>query len=192
MLEGPRRRGVDLGEQLDATRGFMRSNPRAAIIFVAVFVLGFASFAGRPETIGLADIGVGDCLFIRTGSALSMVPRSVQIGTPDEVQGSLATADAEKVPCARSHSHEVSLLRIIEAQLGAAYPGVAALRDDMATACRAAFESFVGRPAEGSAYDTAAVVPHRNGWNRGDRRAVCLVFGRDGRFLDHQARDSGE
>jgi len=190
--ERQRPRRFDLGEQLDATRTFMRSHRRAAGIFIVVGALGFASVAGRPISVGLADLAVGDCLFIRTGSAISIVPASIPIGSPDEAQTALAVGDAETASCAGSHGHEVSLVTDLDGATGAAYPGSVELREQLLPRCLTAFETFVGRPAEGSAYDTAAVVPHRNGWNRGNRRAVCLVFGRDGRFLDHQARDSGE
>ena len=192
MLERERRGGPAVVQHVGDTSGWLLTNRRGALVLVAVLALAFGSVLGRPLSIGLADIALGDCLFIRTASARSYLPVEFPIGSAPEVQRALAAGEAERTDCDASHGHEVSAVVTLEGLPGAAYPEDGTLADSVMPTCEAAFAEFVGRAREGSAYDTVAVVPSRSGWTGGERRAVCLVFGRDGRFLDHQARGSGE
>ncbi len=190
--ERDRYRRASVAEQVGGTVGWLRAHPRRALLLIGVVAIGIASAASRPTSFGLGGLEVGDCLFVRTPSALSVVPAEVPIGSVDEVRRTLAGGGAEAAPCGSSHGHEVSAVVDLADPTGTPFPGAEALLAQLAPTCEAAFGSFVGRDREGSAYDTVAVAPNRSGWDAGERRAVCLVFGRDGRFLDHQARDSGE
>lgn len=192
MLERDGRGPPHVAEQVGGTASFLRTNRRAALVIVAVVALALGSILDRPVSIGLSDVVVGDCLFVRTPSAVNYLPSEVPIGPVAEVRGALASGAAERTRCEGSHGHEVSAVIELEDPADAAHPGEDALLARVTATCEAAFAGFVGRDREGSAYDTVAVVPSRPGWSGGERRAACLVFGRDGRFLDHQARGSGE
>jgi hypothetical protein len=171
----------------------MRTNRRAAALIILVVAVGFTALSGRPQSFGLAKLSVGDCLYLETPSSKSMVPPAIPIGTLEEVQRTLANDGAQAARCNESHGHEVSaIVDLGDHAPNEPYPGLEVLQERVTPECVAAFEHFVGRALEGSAYDTVAVVPNKQSWAAGAARAACLVFGRDGRFLDHQAHNSGE
>lgn len=183
---------ASVAEHVGDTASWLRAHPRGALALIVVVMLGVGSAVGRPTSFGLAGVETGDCLFVRTPSSVSVVPVDAPIGSVEDVRRTLAGGGAEAAPCDSSHGHEVSAVVNLPDPADAVFPGAKALLERVTPTCDDAFAVFIGHDREGSAYDTTAVVPSRSGWEGGQRRAVCLVFGRDGRFLDHQAHGSGE
>lgn len=144
-----------------------------------------------PDYLGLPNLRVGDCLFVRTSSLGAVGADARPAGEPAEVAAFLATEGAERAPCGQSHSHEVSAIVPLAEPAGAAYPGQAALEGRAAPVCEEAFAGFVDHPLEGSEFATMAVVPLERGWGAGQRTAVCLIHDRDLEFLGAPARGSG-
>jgi len=192
-------RPAPLVVQVSDTAAWFRQNPRGFGLVIVIVIAALSLSTSRPKEVRLEALEVGDCLFIRTPATTSLTLQAPAIGSLEEVRLTAASGGGERTPCNGSHGHEVSAVVPLsvtffddfEGAATDAYPGEDPLLELAAPACPAAFGAFVGHPLEGSTYDTAAVVPSRSGWGAGDRQAVCLVFGRDGRFLDHQARHSG-
>lgn len=178
--------------QFSDTAAWFRQNRRGFGLVIVVVIAALSLSTTRPKEVRLEALEVGDCLFIRTPATTSLAPQVPAIGSLEEVRLTAASGGSVRTPCEGSHGHEVSAIVPLEGAVTDPYPGQDLLLVPVAPACAAAFGAFVGHPLGGSTYDTAAVVPSRSGWGVGDRRAACLVFGRDGRFLDHQARNSGE
>lgn len=178
--------------QVSDTAAWFRQNRRGFGLVIVIVVAALSLSTSRPKEVRLEVLEVGDCLFIRTPATTSLTQPVPAIGSLEDVRLTAASGGSARTPCEGSHGHEVSAIVPLEGAATDPYPGQVELLEIVAPACPAAFGAFVGHPLEGSTYDTAAVVPSRSGWGVGDRRAACLVFGRDGRFLDHQARHSGE
>jgi len=178
--------------QVGDTAAWFRQNRRGFGLVIVIVVAALSLSTSRPKEVRLEVLEVGDCLFIRTPATTSLNQPVPAIGSLEEVRLTAASGGSVRTPCEGSHGHEVSAIVPLEGAVTDPYPGQDLLLVPVAPACAAAFGAFVGHPLGGSTYDTAAVVPSRSGWGVGDRQAVCLVFGRDGRFLDHQARYSGE
>jgi hypothetical protein len=98
---------------------------------------------------------------------------------------------AEKASCDGSHSHEVLLQTVFSDPAGTAYPGEEVLRERNQSACEAAFETHVGRPADGSSLELVVAVPGEKAWDNGVRDAPCLVGDPKGQFLLKPAKGSG-
>jgi hypothetical protein len=127
------------------------------------------------------ELAVGDCLFVRTGTA----PDDARpIGDPKTVESAVIAGGAETAGCGSSHGHEVSAL-IDLASLGD-------VPSDAETACAQAFPAFVGHALDGSRYITLAAVPTAEAQAAGAKQAICLVARDDGQWMDHAARGSGE
>jgi hypothetical protein len=182
--KSPRERIGDLIEWFPAHRG---ASVLLAVIVGGAIVIRLVT----PEYLGLPDLRVGDCLFVRTSSAGAVGPDARPAGDPVEVAAVLASDAGERASCGQSHSHEVSAIVPLAEPAGAAYPGQAPLERRVAPACEEAFPGFVGRPLGDSALATMAVVPNERGWQAGQRTAVCLVHDRDLEFLTTPARGSG-
>jgi len=178
--------------QFSDTAAWFRLNPRGFGLVIVIVIAALSLSTSRPKEVRLEALEVGDCLFIRTPATTSLTPQVPEIGSLEDVRETAASGGTARTPCEGSHGHEVSAIVPLEGAATDPYPGQDLLLELVAPACPEAFGAFVGHLLEGSTYDTAAVVPSRSGWGVGDRRAACLVFGRDGRFLDHQARNSGE
>lgn len=179
-----RERIADLAEWFPAHRG---ASALLAVIVGGAIVIRLVT----PQYLGLPDLRVGDCLFVRTSSASEVGPDAHPAGDPIELAAVLPSDGAERAPCGQSHSHEVSAIVPLAEPAGAAYPGQAPLERRVAPICEEAFPGFVGHPLEGSEFATMAVVPLERGWGAGQRTAVCLVHDRDLAFLTAPARDSG-
>ena len=178
--------------QVSDTAAWFRQNPRGFGLVIVIVIAALSLSTSRPKEVRLEALEVGDCLFIRTPAITSLTTQIPAIGSLEDVRLAAASGGIAPTPCEGSHGQEVSAIVRLEGAATDPYPGQNELLEHVAPACPAAFGAFVGHPLEGSTYDTAAGVPSRSGWGVGDRQAVCLVFGRDGRFLDHQARNSGE
>jgi len=77
------------------------------------------------------------------------------------------------------------------AQLDPTAPGLQELRDAVQARCEAAFVGYVGRPADGSEFETFVVLPTEAQLDAGAATAVCLVARRDGQWQPGPARASG-
>jgi hypothetical protein len=126
------------------------------------------------------SLAIGDCLYVRTGTAQNEVR---PIGDPQTVAKAVIAGDAETAACTASHGHEVSAL-VELASLR--YPSEAQV------ACNDAFAGYVRHALEGSRYVTFAAVPTAEAQAAGATNAICLVARSDGSWMDHPARGSGE
>jgi hypothetical protein len=187
--ERDRYRRASLGEQIrEGFLGFWRN--RAARLIAAVVLGGFLILRLlTPEIVPFAELKTGDCVYLRPpGPAeLTTSVRPVPATTADL----LTYGAAERAACSLSHSHEVSDAFSV-GDAGTTYPGVDALLAASGERCEAAFEPFIGRGPDGSAYGTALAVPGVTAWEGGPRYGVCFVFRRDQTLLGHRARGSGE
>jgi hypothetical protein len=187
------RRGVRdrLGETVDAAR----AHPLVTLVLV-LFVGVVVVQRALPARSALPmDLAVGDCLYVRTTSTIEFGPDARPIGDAASVSDVLLAGGAEQAPCDGSHGHEVSLTVAIAADAPSPSRGADGLPgadDPSQRACVAAFEGYVGHPLDGSLYETFAAVPTAEQRASGITRAICLVARRDGQWLIHPARDSGE
>jgi Septum formation len=84
-------------------------------------------------------------------------------------------------PCRRRHEAEVYGAFSLP---GDRFPGVEVLRQEAATTCAPIFAEYTGEPP-GPGIDLAftEIVPTLESWSSGDRAALCLALGLDGRPL---------
>jgi hypothetical protein len=112
-----------------------------------------------PTTVGpgatsLHDLAVGDCL------------RGLDEGQDPEVV---------VLDCEARHQAEVYGVIDVDARR---YPGVAALRRQVAPDCAQRFAGYTGEPAgPGLELAFVEIVPSPASWASGDRRALCLALG---------------
>jgi hypothetical protein len=168
-----------------------RAHPLAsavAALFVGVMVLQLLipARSALPR-----DLEVGDCLYVRTSSSLDVGPNARPIGDPATVEGVLMSGGAEQAGCNGSHGHEV--LALVEVPAVPPVPsGVSTLptvRAEADAACLAAFAGYVGHQPSGSQYESFAALPPIVD---SPVDAICLVARRDGQWMTHPARGSGE
>jgi hypothetical protein len=181
---------ASLGEQLAGELRALRRHPGVLLVALLVVGGGAVLLITRPPVVRVQDLAAGDCLYIRAADASEEPPGS-RIGTDGAVVEALYREGAERAGCDASHSHEVIDAWSFEERAVDEYPGAAALRDRSVAACRSAFEAYVGRPADGSAFGFVLAVPSNEYWDDGMRAAACLLERRDGDFLAGPARGSG-
>jgi hypothetical protein len=146
-----------------------------------VIALALFLALSRGELVAVADLRVGDCLFVRTGFD---EPDDQPIGVERNVVEALLAGRAERAACDASHGHEVSA--IVELTL------FDSPSTEAQATCADEFAGYVGRPATESVYVTLAALPSPAAQAGGATRAICLVARADGQWMDHPARNSGE
>jgi hypothetical protein len=191
MRERDRYGRQSLGERLGEAWTWFRGNRNAQIVVGAVVLGMLVLIVLTPGTVRFDELAEGDCLFVRTRSAVDL-DTSTPIGDPSTISAILLAEGAERTSCDGSHGHEVIAVVELPEPVGAAYPGSGPLSAEHTPSCVAAFEPYVGRPAEGSTYAAFVVVPDEARWTDGARSVACLLQRVDGRYMDHAARDSGE
>ena len=183
---------ASLSEQLAGELKALRGQPWLLLVLLFVVGGGVVLLLLRPQVVQVTSIAAGDCLYIRSGDADSQgVGTGRRIGTDTGVILALYENGAERASCDLSHSHEVAEVPRFAENAVATYPGSAALTDRLRARCQAAFQAYVGRPVEGSAFDLVIAVPPEEAWTNGIRRGACLVGRADGEFMEQHARGSG-
>jgi hypothetical protein len=190
MREIDRYPKATLRDRLEELVDSVRAHPfRTAALVIGVVIVGL-SLLNAPRTARLDTLAVGECLYARTSASTAVGAGGRPIGDPSEVEAVIDSGGAEYAGCGASHGHEVSA--IVElAPFGPASIGRAELRAAVQARCDAAFEGYVGRPADGSEFETFAVLPSDAQIADGATVAACLIARRDGQWLAGQARDSG-
>ncbi|NLT25481.1 MAG: hypothetical protein GXX90_02295 [Microbacteriaceae bacterium] len=121
----------------------------------------------NPETMGVFDIKVGDCIANDDGSD----PMATEV------------YDVATVPCSQPHAYEV--FHEFEMPDQADYPGDEPITDAAIEGCFGpAFEDFVGVPYETSQLYVVWYSPTAGSWDVGDRLISCLI-------LEPEAEDGG-
>ncbi len=115
------------------------------LLVVAVVLLG--ACAGDP----LFSLEVGDCLM-------------------DPGAGVIKAVDI--VDCADDHEFEVYATHMLSSADAWDQARVEAQGDKI---CLQLFESFVGRPFDGSGWDFTWLGPSEQSWRSGDREVVCML-----------------
>lgn len=157
------------------------------LIVGGVLLLGYLAGrgpAGGVERVAFRDLKVAECLDVRVEG----VPPD-RLASDDSVRDAVLGGDAERVPCAGPHSHEVA--ETTGFSVGDRYRGEETLTLLARPACEAGFANYVGRDVEGSALGLVIVVPDTVSWQDGQRRAVCLIRRNDGQYATRAMRGSG-
>lgn len=176
---------ASLAEQLGNLVGWFRAHP-VALTLVAIVVLGIIVQLVAPRRSALPnDLAVGDCLFVPTAESDAVGPGARPIGAPDEVARVLMRGGAEPADCRASHGHEVSAIFDYPRQEETRGPPIA-------VRCIRAFGTYVGSTVTVTSFVTFAATPTVEQWDAGIHRLICLVARRDGQWMDHPARGSGE
>ncbi len=191
MRERDRYGRQSLGERLGEAWAWFRGYRNAQIVVGAIVLGVLAMLVLSPSTVRFDELAVGDCIFVRTRSAVDL-DVSTPIGDPSTVTAILLAEGAERTGCGQNHGHEVILVDELDAADDAAFPGSGPLGAEAAPRCAAAFEPYVGRPAEGSIYVAFAATPDEVRWDGGSRTVACLLQRADGRYMDRAARGSAE
>ncbi len=185
-----------LREQVGDLITWPRSHPFASVVILVVVAGVFLPSALRGRLVGLGELAVGDCLFVRTAAAQEL-SSTRPIGDAAAVEQVILTAGAEKAGCSASHGHEVSSIATLPAP--SLVPGVLGvmldrelIRRTTQPLCDAAFAGYVGHALTGWMYVTFPVAPEPAAWLDAGRQTVCLVARSDGRWMDHPARGSDE
>jgi hypothetical protein len=179
-----------LRDRLDELIDSARAHPlRVAVLVIFLVVVGL-SLLNAPRTAHLETLAVGECLYVRTSASTAIGAGGRPIGDPLEVEAVLDAGGAEYAGCGVSHGHEVSAIVELE-PFEPASIGRSELRAAAQARCDAAFEGYVGRTADGSEFETFAVLPSEAGIAAGTATAVCLVARRDGQWLSGPALASG-
>ena len=170
---------------------WVRAHPVAAAVIALFIGVVAIQFVAPGRSARAADLRVGDCLYVRTPNSMDVGPGARPIGDQTTVEAVLMGGGAEQASCTASHGHEVSAL--VEVPAVPPVPsGVSVLptvRAEAETACQAAFQGYVGHPLSSSNYETFAALPATS---EAVADAVCLVARRDGQWMNHPARGSGE
>ena len=183
---------ASLSEQLAGELHALRGQPWLILVLLFVVGGGVVLLLLRPQVVKVTSIATGDCLYIRSADANSQgAGPGRRIGTDTGVILALYEDGAERASCDMSHSHEVAAVPRFAENAVAPYPGSGALTDRLRASCEAAFQAYVGRPSDGSAFDLVIAVPPEDAWTNGIRVGACLVGRGDGEFLAKHARGSG-
>jgi hypothetical protein len=183
-------------EQLGDALAWPGSHRFAAGV-IAIVVIGavlIALVSGRAED--PRSFAVGDCLYVPTAAALDPTATRPN-GAEGDVELLVFGDGAQKAGCSASHGHEVSAI-LTGPDPGPRASGIGAAFDRdaihrlMQPLCDAAFAGYVGHSLDGSAFATFPAVPEAPEWIASGRRTICLVARRDGTWMDHPARGSGE
>lgn len=116
------------------------------------------SSAASGEMTSALDLEVGDCF------------NTEDISTVDEVS---------VVDCEQSHVYEVFGVTEFDAGDDAEFPGEDALDEAADSACRPAFEDYVGIPYDDSEWFGTFVNPSEATWAAGDREILCVLHTED-------------
>ena len=171
-------------DQLEELGDWAREHRLALLIaLVAVAVLVWLFTPGQP--VRPQDLVVGDCLYLRTPAVEDVGPSARPIGEPAVVAAAVLAGRAVRTGCNEPHGHEVAAL-VDMPRTGEPRPG------HLQGVCEEAFEEYGGRSVDGSALAPVVATPSAEQWDAGVRRAICLIARRDGEWMDHPARDSGE
>jgi len=170
-------------DQLEELGDWAREHqPALLIALVVVAVLVWLFTPGPP--VRPQDLAVGDCLYVRTPAAEDLGPSARPIGEPGVAAAAVLSGRAIRTACNESHGHEVAALVDVP-RTGEPRPG------HLQGVCEEAFEVYVGRLLDGSAFAPVVAAPVVEQWGAGVRRAICLVARRDGQWMTHPARGSG-
>lgn len=182
---------ASLREQAGDTLTELRAHPGVVALLV-VLLGGWLFFTlTRPTYLQVADLAVGDCLYIHAPDADTDTPTGRPTGTETGMVAALYGQGAERAACDASHGHEVIVTMAFDHEAGAPFPGAAALREPWAEPCDDAFEQWVGVDSERSELTVVIAVPDETAWDKGTRAGACLVARADGDFLAGPAKGSG-
>ena len=122
----------------------------------------------------VSELQVGDCYtYVNTG------------GTPDFVP-----IVVELVSCDSPHLDEVFYKTQIDDSKYTTVPTEDEILAETRSACRGAFEGYVGIDRDSSSYLGHAYHPSAESWAQGDRAITCLITSQDGQPLTGSARNS--
>lgn len=185
-----------LREQLEDAIAWPGNHRSATGVILVVIAGALLLVAVRGGATSLRGLAVGDCLYIPTAAAqdpLSLRP----IGEAPAVEEVLITAGAEEAACTASHGHEVAAIVVLPdpsratGEIGQLFDRDA-IRRQAQPLCDAAVEAYLGHALADSTFVAFPVAPEPKAWVDGGRQTVCLVARRDGQWMDHPARGSGE
>jgi hypothetical protein len=182
---------ASLREQAADQLAELRAHPGVVALLV-VIAGGWLFFTlTKPVYVQVADLAVGDCLYIHAPDADTDSPTGRPAGTASGAVAALFGQGSERAACDGSHSHEVLSVFAEAGGAGAPYPGRPTLLRSREAACTAAFTAWVGRPPEDSVLEPVLAVPDETAWGKGIRAGACLLASADGQFLPGSAKGSG-
>ena len=117
---------------------------------------GIALFNFFDNTTAVATLQEGDC-----------------IEDPGLVE---VIENVEAVGCDQPHEVEVFAVVEIDDPDGSRFPGNDALYEDGMDRCLPRFAGYVGTSYEESVYWVDAWTPVEEGWDRGDREVLCVIY----------------
>lgn len=93
------------------------------------------------------------------------------------------------ISCDEPHDNEVYALVELDDD---DFPGENQVADEAEELCFEAFEDYVGLPYEESIFLSLQLTPTEQGWEDGDREAVCVLYDADQDPLDESAEGAEE
>lgn len=132
---------------------------RGVAVASSLVGLGLLLVACGPQDGDVEALAVGDCF--------------------DEPAASIDLEAVPVVPCDEPHRYEVVGTVALPDSVG---PGPG-LEEAAVEACAAPFAAYLGVRPEESTLRSAALVPTMQGWEDGDREALCLVTDPDGSLV---------
>ncbi len=117
---------------------------------------GFVLFNVLDNTTSVASLSEGDCI---------QDPGLVEV-----------IENVEAVGC--NEPHEVEVFAVVELNQpdGSRFPGNDAVYEDGMDRCLPRFAGYVGTSYEESVYWVDAWTPIEEGWDRGDREVLCVIY----------------
>ncbi len=185
-----------LREQLDDAIAWPGKNRFAAGVMLVVIAGALLLVIARGRPANLADLRVGDCLFVPTAAAQD---EARPIGQATAVEDVILAGGAQQAGCTASHGHEVAAIVGPPSPTATLAPSVLRVRFDRDAIrrvaqllCEAAFAGYVGHALAGSRFMTFPVAPDAADWIAGGQQTTCLVARVDGQWMGHPARGSAE
>jgi hypothetical protein len=128
-----------------------------------VLARGTTGTADQTPVVGREDAPSGEAT---AGSCLASIPGA-------------GSTDLDVLPCGERHLGEVvGVVELPDDTSAGGWPGEEQVASLARTACKDAFEEYVGTPADASALGLVVVPPGEVGWRAGtDRAAVCIAEG---------------
>ncbi len=120
---------------------------------VLIALVGVVLSACGPGEGAVSALPVGQCL--------------QEPGSSSDVE------EVEVVPCDDPHDFEVFALVALP---DGPYPGDSGRSQAARSVCRDRFAAYVGVEPSNSVLATGFLVPSEEGWERGDREVVCLLY----------------
>jgi hypothetical protein len=156
----------------------------AVVSIVALTFLGSSAEESFTSPAGPTSVPVATA---PPGTEATIDAFSIRVGDCIDDPGVGEVQDISVIPCAEPHDDEAYALFDVDLSVFDA----PAIDTQGADGCHARFEEYVGASYETSSLEITFLFPLEEGFDRGDREVVCLVYDGELAKLEGTVKGSG-